>query len=92
MESLQNQIQNKQPPGRERRLESHEESMLLHEEEYPLGYLIILALETGMRLGELLGMRWENINLKKSAVVLVETKNGERRVVPLSSKAKEVII
>jgi integrase len=96
MESLQNPIQNirmpKQPPGRERRLESHEESMLLHEAEYPLRHLIILALETGMRLGELLGMRWENINLKKSVVVLVETKNGERRVVPLSSKAKEVII
>lgn len=95
MESLGNPIQNirmpKMPAGRDRRLQEGEEVLLLESSDYPMKQLIILALETGMRLGEIIGMRWENVNLKNSTAVLMETKNGERRVVPLSSKAKEAI-
>ena len=45
---------------------------------------VILALETAMRRGELLELRWENINLKDRTAHLPDTKNGESRDVPLS--------
>lgn len=55
---------------------------------YPI---ITLALETGMRLGELLSLVWNNIDLKKQIALLPITKNGESRAVPLSKKAIETL-
>jgi integrase len=49
--------------------------------------LVTLALETAMRRGELLAMRWEYVNLEAQTVVLPITKNGTARTVPLSRKA-----
>jgi len=45
-----------------------------------------LAVETGMRKGELLGLRWEDVGT--AAVTLTDTKNGDKRQVPLSSVAR----
>lgn len=50
-----------------------------------------LALETAMRRGELLSLQWGWINFEKRTVTLPITKNGERRVVPLSSVAIEIL-
>lgn len=47
----------------------------------------IMAVETAMRQGELLALRWENIDLKRCVAHLPETKNGDARDVPLSSRA-----
>lgn len=47
-----------------------------------------LAIETGMRRSELLSLRWDQVDLKKVTVWLTDTKNGESRAVPLSSKAR----
>ncbi len=95
MESLMNPIQNirmpKLPSGRDRRLQGDEEVRLLATASHPMRELIIVAMETGMRLGEILSMCWRNVDLKKATVVLEHTKNGERRVVPLSSRARETI-
>lgn len=58
------------------------------------GYLkpiVLLALETAMRRGELLGMRWEDVRLKDKVVYLPMTKNGRSRSVPLSGKAVEIL-
>ncbi|MBB3883810.1 site-specific integrase [Acetobacter oeni] len=46
-----------------------------------------LALETAMRKGEILSLRWSNINLEKQFAYLQKTKNGDERYVPLSSDA-----
>ena len=46
-----------------------------------------LAVSTAMRQGELLSLRWDHIDLKKRTAKLQKTKNGESRVVPLSSAA-----
>ena len=48
---------------------------------------VILALERAMRRGELLSMKWSNVNFKQSTIYLEDTKNGEPRNVPLSSLA-----
>lgn len=49
--------------------------------------LTILALETAMRRGELLSLRWSDVFLEDRFVRLHDSKNGEPRDVPLSTKA-----
>ena len=51
----------------------------------------VVAIETAMRKGELLALRWEHIDLKRRVAHLPETKNGEPRNVPLSSRAVAVL-
>ena len=51
--------------------------------------IIELAIETAMRRSELLGLRRENIKAKH--VLLEDTKNGTRRLVPLSSRARALL-
>lgn len=85
----------KQARGRNRRLSSLEELHLttatLDARTYQLPSIIQLAIETGMRLGEMLRMEWPHISLEKRTATLYETKNGEVRIVPLSSKAVAVL-
>ncbi|MBX3679474.1 MAG: site-specific integrase [Rhodocyclaceae bacterium] len=87
----------RQPQGRERVLSADEEQALLmaaapiNRRSPWLQPVIILALETAMRRGELLALRWENISLEKRTAVLPDTKNGARRIVPLSTRAVAVL-
>jgi integrase len=87
----------KQGPGRNRTLSPEEETRLLHAVE-PTGRrnpwtkpLVMLALETAMRQGELLSLRWENVDLANRIAHLHQTKNGDSRTVPLSTKAVETL-
>lgn len=45
--------------------------------------VVVLALGTGMRRGELLGLRWEDVDLKEKVITLKKTKNGSVRCIPL---------
>ena len=56
-----------------------------------LGAAIQLAVETGMRRSELLGMQWADVDLEGRTVFLRNTKNGDPRTVPLSPRAIEII-
>ena len=47
--------------------------------------LVQLALATAMRQGELLALRWNEVDLPGKRALLHDTKNGESREVPLSS-------
>ena len=53
--------------------------------------IVVLALSTGMRQGEILNLRWPDVDLNSGRIVLHETKNGERRVVPLLGRARELL-
>jgi integrase len=53
--------------------------------------VIQLAVETAMRRSELLAMRWDDVDLEASTVLLRNTKNGHPRTVPLSPRALNVI-
>jgi integrase len=55
---------------------------------YPV---VVLALSTGMRQGEIMGLMWDDVDLHRGRITLHETKNGERRVVPLAGKAMELL-
>lgn len=52
---------------------------------------LLLAVETAMRQGELLGLKRADIDKAKRTAWLKETKNGEPRAVPLTSRALEII-
>lgn len=80
-------------PGkpRQRRLEAGEEEALLAacrtSRAYYLHSFVLLAIETGMRCSELLALRWEHVNLNNRTAFLPDTKNGQSRTVPLSTRA-----
>jgi integrase len=49
------------------------------------------ALASAMRRGEILGLRWDDIDFAKRTAFIALTKNGTARTVPLSSKAVEIL-
>ena len=53
--------------------------------------LVQLAIETAMRRGELLALEWENVDLKRQTAHLPDTKNGDARTVPLSTRAVAIL-
>jgi len=99
MESLSNPVKAIRLPSargevRERRLSQKEEAAILAGcKEYggDVHDVVVLAIETGMRRGELIGMTWDQVDLNKRTVTLPETKNGEKRVVPLSTTAIQTL-
>lgn len=54
--------------------------------------IILTALNTGMRKGEILSLEWDkHVDLKHGFILLDVTKNGERREVPLNQTVKETL-
>ena len=47
--------------------------------------IVIVALNTGMRRGEILGLKWEQVDLSHGFILLDVTKNGERREIPINT-------
>ncbi|MGF6293694.1 tyrosine-type recombinase/integrase [Paraburkholderia youngii] len=85
------------PQGRDRILAPEEEVRLLPALA-PTGRInvwllpaTILSSETGMRRGELVELRWSNVNLEAQTAYLPMTKNGMARTVPLSTKAVGIL-
>ena len=80
---------------RDRRLQAGEEAQLLAACEQArnpwLLPIVQLALETAMRQGELIRLRWEHIDLNRRTAHLPDTKNGESRTVPLSTTTIRVL-
>ena len=81
---------------RNRRLEHNELELLLdgcrESRVWWLSPLIQLAIETGMRRGELVNIKKENINFDKQTLHIPVTKNGEPRTIPLSGKAVQILL
>ena len=82
----------KLPQGRDRRLLPGELDRICDASESPvLPDLIRFAIEAGARRGELSRMTWDLVDLKKRTAILLETKNGEKRIVPLSTEAVRIL-
>lgn len=78
----------KQAKGRDRRLYAGELDAIFHATQSTVLVPIIhVALETAMRMGEIVKLRWEDIDYKRSIAKLNDTKNGDDRLIPLSLKA-----
>ncbi len=85
----------KEPRGRVRFLSDEERVRLLtacKEAQCPCLYtVVVLALSTGMRYGEIMNLRWADVDFAKARIILQDTKNGERRNVPLTGHAHQQI-
>ena len=81
----------KENKARDRRLEEGEEELLLlscSQSRNPyLLPLVIVAIETAMRRGELLQLERKYLNINNRTAYLPMTKNGDSRTVPLSTRA-----
>ncbi len=77
----------KQPQGRIRWITEAEAERLIGSAARHLRPLVVFLLSTGARVSEALYLDWRDVDLDRSQVVFVETKNGERRGVPLHSRA-----
>lgn len=84
-----------EPRGRVRFLDDDERAKLLaacKESKNAMLYpCVVLALSTGMRQGELMSLKWNDVDLKNGVIILHETKNGERRRVPVSGLALDLL-
>jgi len=74
----------KEPPGRLRYLKPDEIKALLNACASYIRPIVITALNTGMRKGELLNLKWSDIDLKNRKITVINSKNNESRVIPLN--------
>jgi integrase len=93
----------KEPQGRLRFLSGDEATRLLDEcrkaAEHPVlprrsAYLypvVVIALNTGMRRGEILGLEWDCIDFSRGVLQLEQTKNGTRREIPMNQAVYDVL-
>ncbi|MEM8933646.1 MAG: site-specific integrase, partial [Acidobacteriota bacterium] len=56
-----------------------------------LELLVVLAVSTGARRGELLSLRWPDIDLGRRQAIVQHSKNGDRRVLPLHGRALDLL-
>ncbi len=54
--------------------------------------IVITAVNTGMRLGEILNLKWHDIDFKRDVICLLETKSDEKREVPMNESVKDALI
>lgn len=70
---------------RDRRLQEGEEEAIRRELGVWEELLFDMALETSMRMSEMLHLHWSDINLQRRSIFLRRTKNGQTRQVPITS-------
>lgn len=75
-----------------RYLEKEEIAKLLARCNNHLKPIVIVALNTGMRKGEILNLKWHDIDFRRGIIYLLNTKNGEKREIPLNEQAKTALI
>jgi integrase len=80
-----------EPRGRVRFLNDDERQRLLNAcKASPCRYLylvVLIALSTGSRKGEILNLQWSDVDLPQGRITFHDTKNSERRTVPLTGPA-----
>jgi integrase len=84
------------PPGRVRWLTQEQADALIaaaHQTKAPhLADFIRLALHTGMRSGEMLGLEWSRVDLRQNLIYLETQKNGKRGSVPLNGTGRQALL
>ena len=79
--------------ARDRWLTNEEEQRLLVYATNPqwLRPLLIVALHSGMRQGEILHLKWQDVDFARKLLYVVKSKNGEKRSIPMSETLHEVL-
>ena len=86
----------KESQGRTRFLDDDERKRLLKAcdqaaDTPELKTIVLLAITTGGRRGEISGLRWRDVDLKRKRIIFGDTKNGETRAAPLVGPALEAM-
>jgi integrase len=86
--ALENPVRYQKPlrvNNRRLRYLSHEEiGQLLDIADDTLSLILITALHTGPRRGELFALTWQDVDFKLGIIRIVHAKNGERREIPMT--------
>jgi len=86
----------KKPEGRLRFLDPDEIGRLLAacaaSRNHYLGAVVTLAVHTGMRKGEILGLEWERVNLSTARITLLQTKSGKPRGIPIGRAVYDTLV
>ena len=76
---------------RDRWLTADEEARIVSAAPGWLRELMVFAIHTGMRMGEILGLTWAGVALFRRTVTVFKAKNGERRTIPLNQTALDLL-
>ena len=79
----------KESKGKTRFLEPAECQALIEHCRGMLKPMVIIALHTGMRRGEIFKLTWDQVDLRRGMIFLEDTKSGHSREVPLNDSARE---
>ncbi len=86
----------KEPQGRLRWLTEAEITKLLDacgkSRNKELVPAVVLAINAGLRRGELLGLNWDHVDLSRGVIRLELTKSGKRREVPLNGDSYRALV
>jgi integrase len=63
-----------------------EEDLLLSLSPQWLKPIILVDVNTGLRLSEILSLEWDCVDLEKRTLTVSKSKNGEPRIIPLNSQ------
>ncbi len=75
---------------RDRWLTYAEEDLIVSQSPEWLKPIILVDINTGLRLSEILSLTWDDIDLDRKVLTVHKSKNGEARVIPLNSQTFEV--
>jgi integrase len=75
----------KEPKGRVKFLSLEQAATLVHECSDELRPIVVAALHTGMRRGEIFGLRWEDLDLDRRLIYVRDSNNSEGRELPITT-------
>ena len=90
LESVPRLRRKPEPKGRIRYLSPEEEAKVLgvfmYWDNQPMHDFVVLAIDTGMRLSEALGLAWRDVDFEHQAISLWETKSDLARTIPMTKR------
>jgi integrase len=81
----------KEPNGRTVYLEKEEISLLLSACSDSFRPIVLFAIHTGMRKGEILNLKWTDVDFKTETIYLLKTKSGKPREIPMNNTVIELL-
>lgn len=54
--------------------------------------IVIFALNTGMRIGEIVNLTWKDVDLFRKTITVLKTKSNKPRTIPINSKLYEILL
>lgn len=75
----------------DRWLTAEEEERLMAASSPWLREIMVFALNTGMRQGEILNLQWQDVDFARGTLIVMKSKNGTRRTIPLNTKVFDLL-